>query len=193
MLAEMTAIDAALPAWAYTTGWNHKLREPKLDEVWLTEDQAREQFENPPCYFQVLDPIALDGLAPPFILEIRSAVTGRLASHRYNTAGSIMVKADLRPENGRYFVDQVRSWTYPDADTRYGMDKSASITTVTFEPDGTGTFTLKDKLEPANSMRMEARDIPVEDNWVDRFGFGEWDVLRNLKALEPTTPLLPPR
>jgi hypothetical protein len=42
-------------------------------------------------------------------------------------------------------------------------------------------------------MRMEARDIPVEDNWVDRFGFGEWDVLRNLKALEPTTPLVPPR
>jgi hypothetical protein len=189
----MTANETALPAYAYATGWNEMTYRPVLGEVWLTEDQAREQFEAAPSYFQVLDPIALNGEAPSFILEIRSAATGRLASHRYNSAGSIMVKADLRPENGRYFLDQVRSWTYPDAETRYSMSGSTSITTVTFEPDGTGTFTLKDKLEPANSMRMEARDIPVEDNWVDRFGFGEWDVLRNLKALEPTTPLVPPR
>ena len=65
------------------------------------------------------------------------------------------------------------------------------MTTVTFEPDGTGT--LKDRLEPANSVRVEARDIPVDDNWVDRFEFGDWDVLKNLKALKPTTtPLMLP-
>jgi hypothetical protein len=189
----MNPTDTELPDFAYCTGWNDKLRKPILGEVWLTEDQARKRFEVEHTNFQVLDPVALHGEPPSFIILVRPDEDGWQKSERYNTAGSLVVSADLRATDGRYFVTRVWSWTYPDADKWYSMSGSTSITTVTFEPDGTGTFTLKDKLEPANSMRMEARDIPVDDNWVDRFEFGDWDVLKNLKALEPTTTVLPPR
>ena len=182
-----------LPEFAYTTGWNSWTLRPKGGKVWLTEEEARRRFEEGDSYFHVIDPVALRAQHPSFILKIGPPPGGRLTSERYNPAGSVMVIADLRAEDGRYFVDQVTSWTYPDSVTRYDMDESTSITKVTFEPDGSGTFSLRDKLEPANDMRLGARDIPVEDNWVDRFEFGQWDVLRNLKALQPTSPLLPPR
>ena len=146
-------------------------------------------------HFQVLDPIALDpvalkGQAPSFILDIRSNEFGGLESHRYNHVGSILVKAYLRLQGDRYFCDQVRSWTYPDEENWYGMSESTSITTVTFQPDGTGTLSLRDKLDPANDMHLKARDIPVHEHWSDRFAFGQWDIRLNLPMFTATkTPL----
>ena len=182
----MSDQNAVQERFAYTTGWNDDLCEPLLGEVWLSEAEARDRFENQHIYFQVLEAVALQGKPSAFLLEIRSSDAGRIAVHRYNSAGSIIVKVDLRPEEGRYFCDQVVSWTYPDTSTRYDMDESTSITAVTFEPDGTGTLTVRDKLDPVNDVRMEARDIPVAEHWVDRFEFGAWDVLLNLPMLKPT-------
>ena len=172
--------------FAYTTGWNDKLRKPLLGEVWLSEAESRDRFENQHIYFQVLEAVALQGKRPAFLLEIRSSDVGWIAVNLYNSAGSIVVSADLRPEGNRYFCTRVASWTYPDTTTWYRMDDATSITTVTFEPDGTGTLTVRDKLDPVNDVRMEARDIPVAEHWVDRFEFGEWDVLLNLPMLKPT-------
>lgn len=88
----------------------------------------------------MLDPVALNGQPPSYILKISSPPNGRLTSERFNSVGSVLVIAELRPEGGRYFVSRVLSWTYPDSEHLYGMNGSTSITTVTFEPDGTGTF-----------------------------------------------------
>ena len=84
--------------------------------MWLTEDQARERFESGQECFHVLDPVALNGQPPSYILKISSPPNGRLTSERFNSVGSVLVIAELRPEGGRYFVSRVLSWTYPDSE-----------------------------------------------------------------------------
>lgn len=186
-------MNSLLSPVAYTTGWNPLMNAPLEGEVWLSEDEARERFDSGTGFFQVIDAVGTRGEAPSFILEIRPySEHGWLKAARYNGAGSVVVSVDIRPREGRYFVDRVFSWTYPDAAASYQMNESTSITTATFEPDGTGTLTVRDKLDPANDMRVEARDIPVAEHWVDRFGFGQWDVLLELPMLKPTRPLVPP-
>ena len=116
----MTSTDTAPPEFAYCTGWNHKLREQILGRVWLTEDQARARFEVEHTYFQVLDPVVLHCQPPSYILHVRSTPGGWQKSERYNAVRSIMVSADLRATDGRFFVSRrtltqipATGWTSP--------------------------------------------------------------------------------
>lgn len=175
------------PPVRYTTGWNPKLRKPLLGRVWLTEDEARIRFDSSEGGFQVVDARAEAGDVPSFLIGWAPySDQGWLGVTTYGASGSNVVHVDIRPRDGRYFVDRVTRRTYPDEERYHSLLDALTITTTTFEPDGSGTLTVVDKLERENNLRMEARDIPVAEHWIDRFPFGRWGVLLNLPMLTPS-------
>lgn len=95
---------------------------------------------------------------------------------------------DYRPVDDRRSCSRVTGWTHADHEVYRGMNGNTSITTVTVEPDGTGTLTVDHERDPSNSRRMEATDVSVENDRLEPLESGRWEPLLESPVLTTTPP-----
>jgi len=169
----------------YTTRWNDLTRRPNGGHTWLTLDEARRLYDSGEGV-EIVDASTRDEdgtLRPLWVI----GAEGRFRVQLYTPGGSVARSVDWDLIDGRLWRWVTREYVYPDDGTQYMEFDAVLALTTSARPDGTGSFTIRDK-ETGQTHVTEFTDVATDGYWLDVPAFAEWGPLVNASLGAPTGP-----
>ncbi|MGL4177294.1 MAG: hypothetical protein ACRCSN_14590 [Dermatophilaceae bacterium] len=115
---------------------------------------------------------------PEYVLDItprwgENADTLHLAANFYDELGRQRIDYSWVDVGGRMFLVNVGSWTYPDDDRYYDLNKATLIESFTFRLDGTSREWVNDKSQPTITT-IDRDQVDLTAHFEPVPAFGDW-------------------